>query len=427
MKSFESLFGERERSSVGIISGQSDKEGLLHSIKEKYNEKVEDVLLLFEHSHYVKGWLVKTRTRLVFALTQDVNNFRNFLEIEWLIDDIEGAKFNVKSIGENEISITDDKTILYDVGLYSSDRIVKDILQILKINNKPKEISNEVRKQIKIHPKIWRHISKMWQQYYGDNIKDVLHSLPLKANVDNFEKNNPLKFLSSLSLEDSLMIFKDIIENEEVKRDRNNDWNNWGDFIKEWRPQLLSYLKENGIEYDEDNKTFSLIGGEPIQILTSVRKLPKYLDIEFNEFFYNNLRDEINSTYKFGLFTSTMFLSRKLLENLVIDILRQKFPASARGNLELYFNSVQGRFNDFTILLKNLEDKKDEFGPDKEVITEFISLIKPFRPKANSNAHSIIIIGNEDDLLKFNVPKMSALLLRLQKNIQSLSVPPSVR
>lgn len=417
MKPFESLFGERERSSVGVISSQSDKEGLIHSIKDKYNEKTEEILLLFEHNHYVKGWLVKTRTRLVFALTQDVNNFKNFLEIKWVIDDIEGTKFDIKSIGENEVSITDDKTILYDVGLYSSDRIVKDVSKILKINDKPKEISNEVRRKIKIHPKIWRHVSKMWQQYYGDNVKDLLYSLPLKASVDEFEKNNQQKFLSSLSLEDSLIIFKDIIENEEVKRDRYSNWNNWGDFIKEWRPQLLSYLRENGIEYDEDNKTFSLIGGEPIQILTSVRKLPKYLDIEFNEYFYNNLRDEINSTYKFGMFTSTMFLSRKLLENLVIDILRKKFPASTSGNLDLYFNSTQRRFNDFTILLKNLEDKKEEFGVDKDIVAEFISLIKPFRPRANSNAHSIIIIGNEDDLLKFDVPKMSALLLRLQKNL----------
>lgn len=417
MKQFESLFGKRERSSVGVVSGQSDKEGLLHSIKDKYNEKAEDILLLFEHGHFVKGWLVKTRTRLMFILTQDINNFKNFIEIKWIIDDLEDTKFDIKSIEENEVYITKGKTILYDVSLYSKERIIKEILKILKMGEKPKEISNEVRNKLKIHPKIWRHVSKMWQQYYGDNVKDVLYSLPLKANADGFEKNNQLKFLSSLSLEDSLIIFKDIIENEDVKRDKDNNWNNWGDFIKEWRPQLLSYLKENGIEYDEENKTFSLVGGEPIQILTSIRKLPEFLNIEFNEYFYNNLRDEINSTYKFGLFTSTMFLSRKLLENLVIDILRQKFPATVSGNLELYYNSSQGRFNDFTILLKNLEDKKEEFGVDEEIITEFVSLIKPFRPRANSNTHSIIIIGNEEDLLKFDVPKMSALLLRLQKNL----------
>jgi len=418
MKSFDQLFGERENSGICVISGQNDKDSLANSIKEKYNESVEDMLLLFEYGRYGNGWLIKTRTRLIFALTQDINKFKNFIETKWVIDDLDRTEFDIKSIDENEIAITDSKTILYDVGLYSESRIIKEVSRILKLIESKKEISNEVRKKIKIHPKIWQHILKMWQQYYGDNVKDVLYALPIQADIEKFEKINSLKFLTSLSLEDSLIIFKDIIENEEVKRDKNSNWNNWGDFIKEWRPQLLSYLRENGIDYDETHKTFSLVGGEPMQILTSIRKLPKYLDVEFAEYFYTQLKDEINSTYKLGMFTSTMFLSRKLLENLVIDILRKKFPASTPGNLELYFNPTQGRFNDFTILLKNLEDKKEDFGVDKEIITEFISLIKPFRPRTNSNIHSIFIIGDEDEVLKFNVSKMSALLLRLQKNLE---------
>lgn len=349
-------------------------------------------------------------------LTQSINTFKNSMEIKWIIDDVKSTEYDIKAIAENEISITDDKTVLYDISLYSNERIIKEISD-MACDGGPKPISDEVRKKIKIHPKIWIHVAKMWQYYYNNNVKDLLSALPLKANIEEFTRLDQHKFLSGLSLEDSLIIVKDLIENPEVKRDKNSKWNIYGDFIREWRPQLLSYLRENGIEYDEENKTFSLVGGEPIQILTSVRKLSRYLEIEFDDYFYNNLRDEINSTYKFGTFTSTMFLSRKLLENLVIDVLRKKFPASVETNLGLYFSASQGRFHDFNILLKNLEEKKAGFGVDKDIITEFISLIKPFRPRVNSSTHSIFIVGTEDELLTHDVPKMAALLLRLHKNI----------
>ena len=78
------------------------------------------------------------------------------------------------------------------------------------------------------------------------------------------------------------------------------------------------------------------------------------------------------------------------------------------------------RFNDFTVLIKNLEDKKDDFGVDKQIISEFISRVKPFRPRANSNAHSIIMISNEEDVLKYNIPIMTALLLKLWTNLKLL-------
>lgn len=413
MKSFESILGQREESGgifIGTTSG--NRESVSQSITGKYNEKVKNVLLLFEYEHYAKGWLVKTRSRLIFALTQDVNWFKNSLEIKWVIDDLQNTDFKIEIADENEIQIVESKTILFDISLYSQDRILKEINKLTKEED-TKEIGESVRRKIKIHPKVWKHIIKMWGHYYSGNVKDVLYALPIKANPDNLKEIGSFKFLSTLSLEDSLIIFKDIIENEEVKRDKYNDWNVYGDYINEWRPQLISYLKENGIEYDENSKTFSLIGGEPIQILTSKRKLPNLLEIEFDEFFYDNLKSEINSTYRFGLFTSTMFLARKLLENLVIEILRIKYPPNVGDNLQIYYKAGDGRFHDFTILLKNLEERKDDFSVDKDIITEFISLVKPFRPKANANTHSIIIASDEDEVLKFDIPKMTALLLRL--------------
>lgn len=418
MKSFESVLGEIERDRrVAIFVSLGDADSVKENIKEKFNESIDNILLLFEYGQMdARGYFVKTKSRVLFCLTQNINKFKNSFEIKWVIDDIKNTTFDIKPLNENEIQISENKEIMFDGGLYSSERLLRELHNIIF---PPKtEISDEVKKEVKIHPKVWTHIEKMYDFYYGNMFKDVLLSLPLKVNVTNVTRQNLVSFLLALSLEDSLIIIKDILDNENIKRDKNNTWNEYGDYIKNWRPQLIDYLKDIGIEYDESTKTFSLVGGEPIQILTTRRKLSSLIDMEFSEFFYDSLKKEINDAYRFGLYTSTMFLSRKLLENLVIETLRIKYPPNITGNLELYYNEKDQRFNDFTILIKNLESKIDDFGIDKNIISEFISLIKPFRPRANSNTHSIIIIADEEEVLRYSIQKMAALLLKLWNNLK---------
>ncbi len=152
---------------------------------------------------------------------------------------------------------------------------------------------------------------------------------------------------------------------------------------------------------------------EAIPFVVPNRQLPKLVDMEFEDVFYNKLRDEINDAYKMGLFTSVMLLSRKLFENLLIEILRIKYPPNQSGNLEIYFIKNGQRFQNFTVLLKNIEDKKSDFTVDEPLITEIISRIKPFRKDANSSAHSIIIVSDEKDILENDISQISALLLKL--------------
>lgn len=266
-------------------------------------------------------------------------------------------------------------------------------------------------REMKLHPKIWTHVKKMYDYYYGSNFKDVLLSL---LNIEEEDANYSI--FNKLSFEDGLIVIRDLLENYEVKKDRNSSWNIFGDYICEWRPQLIEYLRHNFVEYNEETKNFSLTSGEPISLIVTKRQLSNLVDIDFQDFFYNKLRDEINTAYRVGLFTSVMLLSRKLFENLLIEILRFKYPPNESGNLEIYFVTKDQRFQNFTLLLKNIEDKKDEFTVDKHIITEIISFIKPFRERANSNAHSIIIVSNEDDILKYEIPHISALLLKLYSN-----------
>jgi len=265
---------------------------------------------------------------------------------------------------------------------------------------------------VRIHPKIWKHVLKIYQRHYRKDYQNVLLALSLEQDVPSLKFSDLESFFGELSIEDGLKIIWDILENEDVKLDEYNNWNFFGDYVRDWRSQLLGYLRENGIEYDESSKTFRYIEGGIIPITKKIRGEP-LLDIEFKEHFYDSIVDEMNRAYESELYTSVMLLSRKLLENLVIDVLRIKYPPNISGNLEIYFIEDKGRFQDFTVLLHNLEERKEDFGLDEDLIKEFVSLVKPFRPRANATVHSIIITSDETEIGKFNIRKMVALLNRL--------------
>jgi hypothetical protein len=243
----------------------------------------------------------------------------------------------------------------------------------------------------------------------------LLEALPLTADFTATE-DDLLSFLNSLSLEDGLIVVRDALEEDNIRQMDNDNWNYFGDFVKHWRGNIIRYLEQGGIKYDEANRTFYTSKNKPIVIGGSVSK-PEFISSTFDDVFYNELKREINSSYRCRLFTATFVLSRKMIENLVIDVLRLKFPQNIGDNLTLYYRAKDGRFHDFTVLLKNLEEKIDDFGVDKCIIEEFMPLVKVFRPQSNSKAHSIIIVGEEKDLIDAKVERMVELLLKLKQNL----------
>jgi len=223
------------------------------------------------------------------------------------------------------------------------------------------------------------------------------------------------EYLESLPFEDIIKLLSDIFPSSEFRRMQGNNWNHYGEVIEDWRKDLIHHLEIGGIYYDEEKRQF-LEKGDEISLEKVIYKTD-ILKCKFDDIFYNNLISEINRAYKIGAYTGAFILCRKLIENLVIEILRKKFPPNAK-NLEIYYKEKENRFQDFSILIENLDLKKEEFNIDKELIEEVISLIKPFRPTSNSKTHSIIIIGNEEDINNFKIERIVGLLIRIEKGIK---------
>ena len=114
----------------------------------------------------------------------------------------------------------------------------------------------------------------------------------------------------------------------------------------------------------------------------------KYLDVTLlPDDFYRDLVQQVNDCYRFSMYPAQLILLRKLMENLVIDLLRKKYGTADLGS---YYDTGRGRFHDFAVLIQNLKDRASDFSSTTSNLEGAVfAQIQKFRSKGNSNAHTI--------------------------------------
>ncbi|HWR72483.1 MAG TPA: hypothetical protein VN604_04900, partial [Nitrospirota bacterium] len=110
--------------------------------------------------------------------------------------------------------------------------------------------------------------------------------------------------------------------------------------------------------------------------------------------------------------TSVFVLIRKVFENLIVGILKAKYPS----NRDLFFDVLKGRNHDFSVVLDNLFKKRNDFGPDKkEAIERLHQKLKPFKNDANDKVHSLYhIVESSNEIDDWNIESIMALISRIQ-------------
>lgn len=136
--------------------------------------------------------------------------------------------------------------------------------------------------------------------------------------------------------------------------------------------------------------------------------------------FYTPLIDDINRCYRAGVNDAVLILLRKLIENLLIDILRGHY---GKQQIHLFFVPSQGRFHSFSTLLQNLKDNRSDFKMYYLEIGDLVDEIDEFRENGNASAHSIEV-RIPDSRLEEMSPRASKLvsrLLRIKEQIEAAS------
>ena len=143
---------------------------------------------------------------------------------------------------------------------------------------------------------------------------------------------------------------------------------------------------------------------------------------KFDDCFFDKLVLEINNAFRLGLFTATIVLIRKLFENLIIDVLRQRYGIP---EIELFYSKKDNGFHSLSMLISNLRTKIPDFRPygffkldrDKE---SFLNFLQDIRHEGNASAHSLGSLLGRDEIntLKPSINKYSELFVHLIHKIK---------
>ena len=173
---------------------------------------------------------------------------------------------------------------------------------------------------------------------------------------------------------------------------------------------------------DEKDSLPNLKIEKPFSVTQNISKAVKsksiipFIEYQTNDSFINDHVLETNKTYTYGCYTATFILCRKIIENLLTDIIRKKYPR----NVALFFDTARGRRHDFSLILLNLRICSKDFGPDKDLVERIVSKSSPFKDDANYKTHSWYhIVKTKKELEDQHVQDILVMIGQLEKNMST--------
>lgn len=177
--------------------------------------------------------------------------------------------------------------------------------------------------------------------------------------------------------------------------------------------------KRSEIEFDKKKaRKKSKKGKKKIVKVTKTKaKEEDLIDIKgvYPQNFYYKLQEEINNCYKTNYPNAAFFLCRKLVENLIFNILEKKYP----NDVDLWYDKKNMFHLQLSALIKNLYAKRSDFKPNtRRYIEKFNTDVGKFRKETNKKAHNIFdYLRNKDELKKFHISDIGQLLINIYQTL----------
>ncbi|HCC05631.1 TPA: hypothetical protein DEP58_05040 [Patescibacteria group bacterium] len=174
---------------------------------------------------------------------------------------------------------------------------------------------------------------------------------------------------------------------------------------------------------DEDKRTLatvintvtsSTVTSRVYSVQNKKVKSEPILNFHSEDCFVKRHIQEINDTYHAACYTATFILCRKVMENLIVQILKNKFPE----NKSLFEDTKSRRNLDFSVVLDNLYKKRTEFSiSGGKVIERIKQKTTPFKSDANNKAHSLFHIASRKEIEEANIQEIFDLIIVVMKEV----------
>lgn len=183
-------------------------------------------------------------------------------------------------------------------------------------------------------------------------------------------------------------------------------------FVDE-RSKLESDKKKANEKYKNKQKQKLKIN-QPITTLREIKILNVNGNLHYPESFYNSLENEINSCYTYNLPNATLFLWRKMIENLLVNILQKKFPR----DYSLWFNEADGKHLKLYLLNKNMYGRRTQFKSHVRSEIETLNSLLGIMKETNSVVHNVFdYLSDRSELDRFRMEDIIQLLINIYSSI----------
>jgi hypothetical protein len=168
-----------------------------------------------------------------------------------------------------------------------------------------------------------------------------------------------------------------------------------------------------GIQRENTTTSASKVS-QPSRKRTS-RRQATLIRFDSTDYFIREHISELNRAFAARCFTCVYVLYRKVIENLLIDILKARFPKER----DLVFDKGRGRYHDFSVVLDNLFQRRSSFTADgKKAIERMRQLVTPLKADANDKAHSWFhIVKSESEIDAHRLQQILELVKVLEAEI----------
>ena len=130
------------------------------------------------------------------------------------------------------------------------------------------------------------------------------------------------------------------------------------------------------------------------------KKIIDFVNYETDNKFLKLHLEEINKCYTNSCYTASFVLIRKILEYLIVEMIKYKFPKKSKENREIYLDSSnRWRLRGFSEIIENFKKKAKGFDREEErLILRIMELSNKFKDDADNKAHSLYHIGGKKEL-----------------------------
>ncbi len=220
------------------------------------------------------------------------------------------------------------------------------------------------------------------------------------------------QFMKGIATHKYLPLLECVVFDPKCQLTATDDWNYYGELIRNWYPELIELLTLAGVLNDETIRRLSYVDPGVDDADAA------YIAVVFGDAFLDHIREEANSAYDAKHFLSVSFLTRKIIEVSLIRLCEVVFPkitsgAYSESNHDIWYDKVKGQYRGLAQLLDNVSDNAAAFHEDADLVKTFVGLVKPLRRATNAVVHFDYVRPDSSYLRDYRVPYVLELAHRL--------------